>query len=136
MCATLHAWYLHDDRVWELVKTALGRSSRSGVRWTVFVAPRFASVDGADLTRQLDWLGERNHEIAMCTFAHEVLGGAGWTPGHAGPPPLVENNIDRSMSEDRDYLAERGHSPRGFVAGAWFLHDGDFHLAPLESLRL
>jgi len=120
VCPTMHAEHLHLDDVWSATRDTLARSR---LRWTIFVDPLQARIEGADLTPVLDWLADHGHEVAMHTHHHRLEGEPGHTTGFVMGQTLSDGDIARCLGENHQYLAERGHTPRGFVSGSWLVLD-------------
>jgi hypothetical protein len=118
VCPTMHAEHLHLAAVWAATRATL---LKSPLHWTIFVDPLLARIAGIDLREQLDWFADRGHEIAMHTHHHLLTGEVGHTTGFVFGQPLTEQDIQRCLSENFDYLSERGHTPKGFLSGNWLV---------------
>lgn len=118
VCPTMHAEQLHLDEVWGATRATLNKSP---LHWTIFVDPLMARIEGLDLRDQLSWFADRGHEIAMHTHHHLLQGEPGHTTGFLMGQPLDEGDIHRCLSENYEYLGERGHTPKGFLSGNWLV---------------
>jgi hypothetical protein len=119
----MHAEQLQDDRIWDLVKEFLSRWGQRGRRWTLFVQPLRARAEGVDLRPRLDWLRDNGHEVALHTHFYRLSHLPGTPPRFEKTGDLSPDSVLRCLDEDYDYLVEAGHKPRGFVAGAWVVHE-------------
>ena len=102
-------------------KRPVRRCDKSPLRWTIFVDPLMARIEGFDLRDQFSWFADRGHEIAMHTHHHLLQGEPGHTTGFLMGQPLDEGDIHRCLSENFEYLCERGHTPKGFLSGNWLV---------------
>jgi peptidoglycan/xylan/chitin deacetylase (PgdA/CDA1 family) len=118
VCPTMHAEQLHLGEVWEATRATLNKSP---LRWTIFVDPLMARIEGFDLRDQFSWFADRGHEIAMHTHHHLLQGEPGNTTGFLMGQPLDEGDIHRCLSENFEYLGERGYTPKGFLSGNWLV---------------
>ena len=118
VCPTMHAEQLHLAEVWAATRATL---SKSPLHWTIFVDPLMARIEGFDLRDQFSWFADRGHEIAMHTHHHLLQGEPGHTTGFLMGQPLDEGDIHRCLSENFEYLGERGHTPKGFLSGNWLV---------------
>jgi predicted deacetylase len=116
----MHAEHLHIPEVWAATRATL---MNSPLRWTIFVDPLLARIEGTDLQEPLSWLADNGHEVAMHTHHHLLQGEAGHTTGFLLGQPLDDSDIRRCLQENFDYLSERGHTPKGFVSGSWLVLD-------------
>lgn len=119
----MHAEQLQDDRVWELTRELLTRWGGKGRRWTLFVQPLRARAAGFDLAPRLNWIRDNGHEIAMHTHFYRMLSPVGAPPVFEKQADLRTPSVLRCLEEDYTQLVELGHRPRGFVAGAWLMHE-------------
>jgi len=120
VCPTMHAEHLHMEPVWSATRATL---ERSRLRWTMFVDPLLARIEGFDLAPVLAWIADHGHEVAMHTHHHKLVGEPGRTTGFVLGEQLSEADIHRCLQENFDYFVERGHVPKGFVSGSWLVLD-------------
>src|SRR4051812_39683350 len=118
VCPTMHAEHLHLAPVWTATRATL---MKSPLHWTIFIDPLLARISGADLRDQIAWFADRGHEIAMHTHHHLLQGEPGHTTGFLMGQPLDEGDIHRCLSENFEYLGERGYTPKGFLSGNWLV---------------
>ena len=120
VCPTMHAEHLHLAAVWAATRATL---LKSPLHWTIFVDPLLARIARVDLRDQLAWFADNGHEVAMHTHHHLLQGKRGHTTGYLLGKPLQKSDIHRCLSENFEYLSERGHTPKGFVSGSWLVLD-------------
>lgn len=121
-CLTVHAERLHEDAVWHAVCRLLRRLERAGGRATFLVSPLRASVAGADLGPRLRELAARGHEVGQHTHYYALTAGAG-RASFEKRTDASPGNVRRCLDHDHGRLLAAGIQPRGFVAGAWAIHD-------------
>jgi hypothetical protein len=120
VCPTMHAEHLHLAPVWSATRETLARSR---LRWTMFVDPLLARIEGFDLAPVLAWIVDHGHEVAMHTHHHKLVGEPGRTSGFILGERLSAADVHRCLQENYDYLTERGHEPTGFLSGSWLVLD-------------
>ena len=118
VCPSMHAEHLHLAPVWEATRATLAKSP---LHWTLFIDPLLARIAGFDLRDQFAWFADHGHEIAMHTHHHLLQGTPGHTTGFLMGQPLDEGDIHRCLSENYEYLGERGYTPKGFLSGNWLV---------------
>jgi predicted deacetylase len=118
VCPSMHAEHLHLDPVWGATRATL---MKSPLHWTIFIDPLLARIAGFDLRDQIAWFADRGHEIAMHTHHHLLQGEPGHTTGFLMGQPLDDADIHRCLSENYEYLCERGPTPKGFLSGNWLV---------------
>lgn len=122
LCLTVHAERLHEASVWHAVQRLLARLERAGGRATFLVSPLRASVAGVDLGPRLRELVARGHEVGQHTHYYALTTGAHGVSFEKRPDASPEN-LRRCLDHDHGRLLAAGIRPRGFVAGAWAIHD-------------
>lgn len=122
LCLTVHAERLHQAPVWDAVQRLLGRLERAGGRATFLVSPLRASVAGVDLGPRLRELVARGHEVGQHTHYYAVTT-AGHRVSFEKRSDASPENLRRCLDHDHGRLLAAGVRPRGFVAGAWAIHD-------------
>ncbi len=60
----------------------------------------------------------------------------GHTTGFLMGQPLDEGDIHRCLSENYEYLGERGHTPRGFLSGNWLVLGATVEWLSATGLRV
>jgi hypothetical protein len=122
LCLTVHAERLHEAPVWHAVQRLLGRLERAGGRATFLVSPLRASVAGVDLGPRLRELVRHGHEVGQHTHYY-ALATAAHGVSFEKRTDVSPENLRRCLDHDHGHLLAAGIRPRGFVAGAWAIHD-------------
>jgi len=118
----VHAERLHEAPVWHAVRRLLHRLERAGRQGTFLVSPLRASVVGVDLGPRLRELAARGHEVGRHTHYYALATGAAGVSFEKRTDAAPEN-VRRCLDHDHARLLAAGIRPRGFVAGAWTIHD-------------
>ena len=121
-CLTVHAERLHEAAVWHAVRRLLRRLERTGGRATFLVSPLRASAASVDLGPRLRELVARGHEVGQHTHYYALVSGADRVSFEKRTDASPEN-VRRCLDHDYGRLLAAGLRPRGFVAGAWAIHD-------------
>lgn len=123
LCLTVHAERLHEDPVWQAVRRLLALLERRGGRGTFLVSPLRASVAGIDLGPRLRELEDRGHEVGQHTHYYALAAAPAGRVRFDKRTDASPANLRRCLDHDHARLVAAGLRPRGFVAGAWEIHE-------------
>lgn len=116
VCLTFHTERLHDNRVWEQVKSVVGFLNSRDISASWFsIAPihpayveRKFSLD--KWASRLKELSRMNQSIEQHTHFYKAT---------KGPYDLSWANLEKRLLEDKSWLESQGFNISGFVAGGW-----------------
>ena len=123
VCLTVHAERLHEDPVWRAVERLLDRLERRSGHATFLVSPLRASAAGVELGGRLREVVDRGHEVGQHTHYYPLTVAPGGRITFEKRADASPENLRRCLDHDYARLLSAGVHPRGFVSGAWAVHD-------------